>query len=84
MAQSITITDNRTGNQLEIPIRNGGVAAGEWSKLLPGIWFYDPAFMATAERRKARSNEAIRRFAVCCWIVSPLLAMTRSPDPDQN
>ena len=43
-----------------------------------------PAFTATAERRRARSNEAIRRFAVCCWIVSPLLAMTRSPDPDQN
>ncbi len=48
MAESITITDNRTGNQLEIPIRNGGVEAGEWSKLLPGIWFYDPGFTATA------------------------------------
>jgi len=43
-----------------------------------------PAFMATAERRRARSNEAIRRFAVCCWIVSSLLAMTNSPDPDPN
>ena len=48
MAESITITDNRTGNQLEIPIRNGGVAASEWSKLLPGIWFYDPGFVSTA------------------------------------
>jgi citrate synthase len=48
VAESITITDNRTGNQLEIPIRNGGVEAGEWSKLLPGIWFYDPGFTATA------------------------------------
>ena len=48
MAESITITDNRTGNQLEIPIRNGGVEASEWSKLLPGIWFYDPGFTATA------------------------------------
>ncbi len=48
MAESITITDNRTGNQLEIPIRNGGVAASEWGKLLPGIWFYDPGFVATA------------------------------------
>ncbi|HEY7948453.1 MAG TPA: citrate synthase [Acidimicrobiales bacterium] len=48
MADSITITDNRTGNQLEIPIRNGGVSAGEWSKVLPGIWFYDPGFTATA------------------------------------
>jgi citrate synthase len=48
VAESITIIDNRTGNQLEIPIRNGGVAASEWSKLLPGIWFYDPGFVSTA------------------------------------
>jgi len=48
VAESITIIDNRTGNQLEIPIRNGGVEATEWGKLLPGIWFYDPGFVATA------------------------------------
>ena len=48
MAESITIIDNRTGNQLEIPIDQGGVAASEWSKLLPGIWFYDPGFVSTA------------------------------------
>ncbi|HUO48729.1 MAG TPA: citrate synthase [Acidimicrobiales bacterium] len=48
MPESITITDNRTGNQLEIPIAHGGVAASEWQKLLPGIWFYDPGFTATA------------------------------------
>ena len=48
MAESITIIDNRTGNQLEIPIEHGGVSAAEWQKLLPGIWFTDPGFMATA------------------------------------
>jgi citrate synthase len=48
VAESITIIDNRTGNQLEIPIRQGGVAATEWSKLLPGIWFYDPGLVSTA------------------------------------
>ena len=48
MAESITIIDNRTGNQLEIPIDRGGVVATEWSKLLPGIWFYDPGFVSTA------------------------------------
>jgi citrate synthase len=48
VAESITIIDNRTGNQLEIPIDQGGVAASEWSKLLPGIWFYDPGFVSTA------------------------------------
>ena len=48
MTQSITVTDNRTGETREIPIENGGVAASEFSKLLPGIWFYDPGFMTTA------------------------------------
>ncbi len=48
MTESITIIDNRTGNQLEIPIHNGGVAANEWQKLLPGTWFYDPGLTVTA------------------------------------
>ncbi len=48
MTESITITDNRSGESLEIPIVNGGVAAADWSKLLPGVWFYDPGFMSTA------------------------------------
>ncbi|MGH8996501.1 MAG: citrate synthase [Acidimicrobiales bacterium] len=48
MPDTITITDNRTGDSLEVPILNGGISATEWSKLLPGIWFYDPGFMATA------------------------------------
>ena len=48
MADSITITDNRTGTSKEIPIVNGGVDAAEWSKLLPGVWFFDPSFGATA------------------------------------
>ena len=48
MPESITIIDNRTGDQLEIPIELGGVSAAEWQKLLPGIWFYDPGFTATA------------------------------------
>ena len=48
MAESITITDNRSGESLEIPIENGGVSAAQWSKLLPGIWFFDPGFVSTA------------------------------------
>jgi citrate synthase len=48
VAESITITDNRTGESLEIPFRNGGIAAEDWSKLLPGVWFYDPGFVSTA------------------------------------
>jgi citrate synthase len=46
--ESITITDNRSGTSVEVPIANGGVSAAEWRKLLPNIWFYDPAFTTTA------------------------------------
>jgi citrate synthase len=48
VTQSITVTDNRNGESLEIPIEHGGVAASEFSKILPGVWFYDPGFMSTA------------------------------------
>lgn len=48
MPESITITDNRSGESREIPIVNGGIAAKEFSSLLPGLWFYDPALMTTA------------------------------------
>jgi citrate synthase len=51
--QSISVTDNRTGETLEIPIENGGVAAHEFSKAVPGVWFYDPGFMATAMAESA-------------------------------
>jgi len=48
MAESITITDNRSGDAIEIPIINGAVDAAGWRKLLPGIWFHDPALATTA------------------------------------
>ena len=53
MAETVTITDNRTGDSVEVPINNGGVDAREWSKLLPGVWFYDPAFSTTAAATSA-------------------------------
>jgi citrate synthase len=46
--ETITITDNRTGTSVDIPIADGGVDSTEWRKLLPNIWFYDPAFTTTA------------------------------------
>ncbi len=48
MPDSITITDNRTGESIEVPIVNGGVDAKAWSKLMPQTWFFDPSFGATA------------------------------------
>jgi citrate synthase len=48
VAESITITDNRTGDKVEIPIVDGGVDSTEWRKLLPGVWFHDPALLTTS------------------------------------
>ncbi len=48
MPESVTITDNRNGESVEIPIVDGGVDAKAFSKLLPGVWFFDPSFGATA------------------------------------
>jgi citrate synthase len=53
VAESVTITDNRTGESVEIPIVNGGVDSGPWSKLLPGIWFSDPSYGTTAAASSA-------------------------------
>jgi citrate synthase len=46
--ETVTITDNRTGESVEIPIKDGGVDSKAWSKLMPGVWFSDPGFTATA------------------------------------
>ena len=48
MADSITITDNRTGESIEVPILDGGIDSKAWSKLLPGTWFHDPSFGTTS------------------------------------
>jgi citrate synthase len=48
VADSISITDNRTGETFDVPIEDGGVNADIWRKHLPGVWFFDEAFMATA------------------------------------
>ncbi len=53
MSESVTITDNRTGETIEIPIENGGISAKAFSKHMPGLWFYDPGFTATASTSSA-------------------------------
>jgi citrate synthase len=53
VSESITVTDNRTGESVEIPIENGAVNAAAWKKLLPGTWFLDPAFGTTASTESA-------------------------------
>ena len=53
MSESISITDNRTGDSIEIPIHKNGVDSAEWSKLLPGIWFDDASFGNTSGAHSA-------------------------------
>ena len=56
MADTLTITDNRTGKQYEIPIQDGTIRAMDLRKIkvVPeefGMMTYDPAFMNTAACR---------------------------------
>ena len=53
VTESITVIDNRTGESHEIPIRNGGVAAKDFTKAVPGVWFFDPGLTATAATESA-------------------------------
>jgi len=53
VADSVTITDNRTGKSIEIPIEHGGVDGAKWKELLGNTWFYDPAFTSTAATSSA-------------------------------
>jgi len=51
--ETVTITDNRTGRSVEVPIVDGGVDAKAWADVLPGIWFLDPGYMTTASAQSA-------------------------------
>jgi citrate synthase len=56
--ETLTITDNRTGKQYEIPIEDNTIRATELRKIKTheddfGLMSYDPAYMATASCRSA-------------------------------
>ncbi len=56
--ETLTITDNRTGKQYEIPIEDGTIRATELRKIKThdddfGLMSYDPAYMATASCRSS-------------------------------
>jgi citrate synthase len=58
MSDSLTIIDNRTGKQYEIPIRDGAVRAMDLRQIKEddddfGLMTYDPAFTNTASCRSA-------------------------------
>jgi citrate synthase len=57
-AETLTVTDNRTGKQYEIPIEDGTIRATELRKIKTheddfGLLSYDPAYMATASCRSS-------------------------------
>jgi citrate synthase len=47
--ETLTIKDNRTGNEVEIPISDGTIRATDLRQL--GLMSYDPAFLNTASTR---------------------------------
>ena len=56
MPETLTITDNRTGKQYEIPVTDGAICATDLRQLKvaaddAGLATYDPAFMNTASCR---------------------------------
>jgi citrate synthase len=56
MAETLTITDNRTGKQYDVPITDGTIRATDLKKIKldgddQGLATYDPAFMNTAACR---------------------------------
>ncbi len=58
MADTLTITDNRTGRSYEVPITDGAIAALALREIRDdggddGIVSYDPAFLNTASTRSA-------------------------------
>jgi citrate synthase len=58
MADTLTITDNRTGKSYEIPIRDGAIRANDLKQIKAGaddvgLATYDPAFLNTASCRSA-------------------------------
>ncbi len=58
MADTLTITDNRTGKTYEVPISDGTIRAMDLRKIKAapddfGLMTYDPAFLNTANCRSA-------------------------------
>src|SRR4026207_2207367 len=56
MAETLTITDNRTGKQYQVPIQDGTIRAADLRQIRVtadefGMMTYDPAFMNTAACR---------------------------------
>jgi len=68
MADTLTITDNRTGTQYEVPVQDDTIRATDLRqiKVKPdefGLMTYDPAYMNTAACRSSTRCSSARRSA---------------------
>ena len=59
MADTITITDDRTGKTVTVPIKGGVFSSSALRELDPSLFMYDPAYLSTAACASAitRSEE---------------------------
>ncbi len=53
MSETITIIDDRTGQQITVPITGGVFPASAVRELDPSLYIYDPAYMQTAACKSA-------------------------------
>ena len=58
MTDSLTVRDNRTGQEYDVPITDGTIKAADLGKIRPneeqpGLAVYDPGFVNTASCRSA-------------------------------
>jgi len=53
VAETITITDDRTGKQITVPITGGVFPSSALRELDPDLRMYDPAFLSTASCKSA-------------------------------
>ena len=58
MTDSLTVRDNRTGQEYEVPITDGTIKAADLGKIkaddeAPGLAVYDPGFVNTASCRSS-------------------------------
>ncbi|MEZ5258588.1 MAG: citrate/2-methylcitrate synthase [Ilumatobacteraceae bacterium] len=51
MPDTITITDDRTGKTVTVPITDGVIPSSAIRELDPSLWVYDPAYLSTAACR---------------------------------
>lgn len=51
MPDTITITDDRTGKTVTVPITDGVFSSAAIRELDPNLYFYDPAYLSTASCR---------------------------------